>query len=58
MIDTGTLILAHLLLAFLALRIFNSPDLNVEPQRSRRLFKAVGPKPRPFGKDPRGKRGA
>ncbi|RVT94043.1 hypothetical protein [Sphingomonas crocodyli] len=56
MIDTGTLILAHLLLAWAALRVFNSPDLNTEPQRSKRQFKQVGPKARPFGLDPSGKR--
>ena len=56
MIDTGTLILAHLLLAWVALRVFNSPDLNTEPQRSKRQYKQVGPKIRPFDQDPSGKR--
>ncbi|TZG28863.1 hypothetical protein [Sphingomonas montanisoli] len=56
MIDTGALILAHLLLAWAAFRMFNSPDLNTEPQRSKRQFKLIGPKNRPFDQDRSGKR--
>ena len=48
MIDFASLVLAHIMLTLLALKIFNRPDLNVEPQRSQRHFKQVGPKARAF----------
>jgi len=44
MIDTLSLLLAHMLLGFVALRMFVNPDLNVEPIQSGRHFKQVLPK--------------
>jgi hypothetical protein len=44
MIDFASLLLAHGLLFLIALRIFNNPDLNVEPVATGRRFKTVGPR--------------
>lgn len=47
MIDTLSLLLAHFLLGFVALRMFNSPYLNEEPTGTGRNFKPVLPKKQP-----------
>ena len=44
MIDTLSLLLAHFLLGFVAIRLMLHPDLNVEPTQSGRHFKQVLPK--------------
>ncbi len=44
MIDTLSLLLAHALLAFVAIRMLLHPDLNEEPLQSGRHFKQVLPK--------------
>lgn len=44
MIDTLSLLLAHFLLGFVAIRLVLHPDLNVEPIQSGRHFKQVLPK--------------
>ena len=44
MIDTLSLLLAHILLGFVAVRMFVNPDLNEEPIASGRHFKQVLPK--------------
>lgn len=44
MIDTLSIMLAHFLLAFVAVRLFNSPYLNEEPNASGRHFKPILPK--------------
>jgi hypothetical protein len=44
MTDTLSLLLAHFLMAFIAIRILNSPDIDVEPDFDRRHFKTVGPR--------------
>jgi hypothetical protein len=41
MIDTLSLLLAHFLLGFVALRMFNHPDLNQEPTGTGRSFKPI-----------------
>lgn len=43
MIDTFSILLAHGLLAFVALRMLLHPHLNEEPARSERHFKTVIP---------------
>jgi len=44
MIDTLSLLLAHFLLGFVAIRLMLSPDLNEEPIHSGRHFKSLLPK--------------
>lgn len=44
MIDTLSILLAHFLLIFVAVRIFINPDLNEEPISSGRHFKPILPK--------------
>lgn len=44
MIDTLSLLLAHFLLAFVAVKLLLHPDLNEEPIQSGRHFKQVLPK--------------
>ena len=44
MIDTLSLLLAHFLLGFVAIRMFMHPDLNEEPIESGRHFKNILPK--------------
>ena len=44
MIDTLSLLLAHFLLGFVAIRMLLHPDLNEEPVRSGRHFKQILPK--------------
>lgn len=44
MIDTLSLLLAHFLLGFVAVRMFIHPDLNQEPIQSGRHFKQILPK--------------
>lgn len=44
MIDTLSLLLAHFLLAFVAIKALMHPDLNEEPVQSGRHFKPVLPK--------------
>ncbi|PCE44092.1 hypothetical protein [Rhizorhabdus dicambivorans] len=44
MIDTLSLLLAHFLLGFVAIRMLQHPDLNEEPIGSGRHFKPVLPK--------------
>jgi len=43
MIDTLSLLLAHFMLGFVALRLFSHPDLNQEPVQSGRHFKSILP---------------
>ena len=43
MIDTLSLLLAHFMLGFVALRMFTHPDLNQEPVQSGRHFKSILP---------------
>jgi len=43
MIDTFSILLAHALLAFVAVRMLRHPYLNQEPARSERHFKQVVP---------------
>ncbi|ARR52056.1 hypothetical protein [Rhizorhabdus wittichii] len=47
MIDTLSLMLAHFLIAFVAVRLLLHPDLNEEPTASGRHFKPVLPKKQP-----------
>lgn len=47
MIDTLSLLLAHFLLGFVAVRLLLHPDLNEEPTASGRHFKPVLPKKPP-----------
>jgi len=47
MIDTLSLLLAHFLLGFVAISMFNHPDLNQEPIQSGRHFKQILPKKQP-----------
>lgn len=47
MIDTLSLLLAHFLLGFVAVRVLMHPDLNAEPIQSGRHFKPVLPKKQP-----------
>ena len=44
MIDTLSILLAHFLLGFVAIRMLNNPDLNEEPIGSGRHFKSILPK--------------
>jgi len=44
MIDTLSLLLAHFLLGFVAIKLLIHPDLNEEPIHSGRHFKPVLPK--------------
>ncbi len=44
MIDTLSLLLAHFLLGFVAIRMIMNPDLNEEPLQSGRHFKNILPK--------------
>lgn len=44
MIDTLSLLLAHFLLGFVAIKLVMHPDLNVEPIQSGRHFKQILPK--------------
>lgn len=44
MIDTLSLLLAHLLLGFVAIKLMLRPDVNEEPVRSGRHFKQLLPK--------------
>ncbi|WP_152663871.1 hypothetical protein [Sphingomonas sp. SRS2] len=44
MIDTLSLLLAHFLLGFVAIKLLLHPDLNEEPTQSGRHFKQVLPK--------------
>lgn len=44
MIDTLSLLLAHFLLGFVAVRMMMNPDLNEEPIGSGRQFKPILPK--------------
>ena len=47
MIDTFSLLLAHFLLGFVAIRMLLHSDLNVEPTASGRHFKNILPKKQP-----------
>ncbi len=47
MIDTLSLLLAHFLLGFVAVRMLLHPDLNQEPISSGRHFKNILPKKQP-----------
>jgi hypothetical protein len=47
MIDTLSLLLAHFLLGFVAVRVLMHPDVNEEPVQSGRHFKPVLPKKQP-----------
>jgi hypothetical protein len=44
MIDTFSLMVAHFLLAFVAVKLLMHPDLNEEPIQSGRHFKTLLPK--------------
>jgi hypothetical protein len=44
MIDTLSLLLAHFLLGFVAIRMLLHPDLNEEPAQSGRHFKNILPR--------------
>ena len=44
MIDTLSLLLAHFLMGFIAIRVMMSDDINVEPIQTGRQFKTVGPR--------------
>ncbi len=44
MIDSLSLLMAHVLMFFAMLRVFDNPDLNVEPSPYGRRFKQVGKK--------------
>jgi hypothetical protein len=47
MIDTLSLLLAHFLLGFVAIRMLNNPYLNEEPSPTGRHFKPILPKKQP-----------
>ncbi|MES2494780.1 MAG: hypothetical protein V4618_01580 [Pseudomonadota bacterium] len=47
MIDTLSLLLAHFLLAFVAVKVLIHPDVNEEPLQSGRHFKPILPKKPP-----------
>ena len=47
MIDTFSLLLAHFLLGFVAIKMLLHPDLNAEPTATGRHFKNILPKKQP-----------